>query len=117
MAPTHSLEEQSLRERVQGLITEAADVSTWEGATGGAGAMQQQLLREKFNVKIRGRSLPQSPALISSHRKDLSVVVGSAENISWVISTARAGEKKPHRSTANPWGTTVWLPPPKRCWE
>lgn len=101
MAPSHFFEEQSLRERVQGLTAAAACDSTLVATAGGDRATQQQHADDKLNFKLIRERIPEERGnhnyWLLSRRKDLSVIVGSTENISSAIGTAGTNEKKTTR--------------------
>ena len=86
---------------MQGPTAAAAGASTLEGTAGGDGAVQQQHSDDKLNFKLIRERIPAERAnhnyWLLSRRKDLSVIVGSAENISSAIGTAGTGEKKTTR--------------------
>lgn len=83
----------------------------------------QQHSNNKLNFELIWERIPAERANHNyrplSARKDLSVIVGRAENISSVISTAGDGEKKTTRVEyrATPRGTAPRSPPPKGCWQ
>lgn len=88
-------------ERVQGQTAAAASAFKLEGMAGGNGAMQQQHSNEKLNFKLIRECMPEERAnhnyQLLYHRKDLSVIAGSTENISSVIGTTGTGEKETTR--------------------
>lgn len=59
MAPSHFFEEQSLRERVQGLTAAAARDSTLAATAGGDRATQQQHADDKLNFKLIRERIPE----------------------------------------------------------
>lgn len=93
------------------------------GASAQPPLQQQQRSNNKLNFKLIRERIPAERAnhnyRLLSARKDLSVIVGSAENIVLVISAAGDGEKKTTRVEyrATPRGTAPRSPPPEGRWQ